>query len=45
MPYPDLRPYFPLIVSESADNIFADLQPIGAGESLASAEDLARCFD
>jgi SAM-dependent methyltransferase len=44
-PYPDMRPYFPLIVSESADNIFADLQPVGAGREMASEEELARFFD
>jgi SAM-dependent methyltransferase len=44
-PYPELRPYFPLIVSASEEDIFADLQPVGAGRALASEEDLARFFN
>jgi SAM-dependent methyltransferase len=44
-PYPDLRPYFPLIVSETAADIFADLQPVGNGRALAGEEDLARYFN
>lgn len=44
-PYPGLRIFYPLSVSASADNIFADLQPVGAGQALAGDEDLARFFD
>ena len=44
-PYPDLRLYYPLIVSESTDNIFADLQPVGVGRPQASEEELARFFN
>jgi SAM-dependent methyltransferase len=44
-PYPDLLSFYPLSVSESEDNIFADLQPVGAGRAFASDEELARFFD
>lgn len=44
-PYPGLRPFFPLIVSGSAVDIFADLQPVGVSRPLAEEEDLARYFD
>jgi SAM-dependent methyltransferase len=44
-PYPGLRPFFPLIVSETAVDIFADLQPVGAARAVAGDEDLARYFD
>jgi SAM-dependent methyltransferase len=44
-PYPDLRPFFPLIVSETAADIFADLQPVGEGRALAGDDDLARYFN
>jgi SAM-dependent methyltransferase len=44
-PYPGQHPFFPLLVSENHDTIFADLQPTGAGRPLADDGDLARYFD
>ncbi|MEN3364703.1 MAG: hypothetical protein V7606_1977 [Burkholderiales bacterium] len=44
-PYPGLRPFFPLIVSESAVDIYADLQPVGNGRAAPCDEDLARYFN
>jgi SAM-dependent methyltransferase len=44
-PYPGLRAFFPLIVSETAADIFADLQPVGTARALANDEDLARYFE
>jgi SAM-dependent methyltransferase len=44
-PYPGLRLWFPLIVSASSTDIFADLQPVGAACAAAGEEDLARYFD
>ncbi len=44
-PYPGLREFRPLSVSASAENLFADLQPIKDGEQPNSEETLCRFFD
>lgn len=44
-PYPGLRTFRPLSVSETPTDLFADLQPLKAGETGNGAEELARFFD
>lgn len=43
-PYPGLRPFRPLLVGESREDLFADLQPL-KGEATVSEAALARFFD
>lgn len=43
-PYPGLRPFRQLVVGESREDLFADLQPL-KGEAAASETELARFFD
>ena len=44
-PAPGLRIFYPLGISASADNIYADLQPVGEHQAPPGEEDLARFFD
>lgn len=42
---PRVRPFRPLSIAASTDNVYADLQPIQPGEPLPGANELARHFD
>jgi len=44
-PSPGLRIFYPLGISASEDNIYADLQPVGEHQAPPGEEDLARFFD
>lgn len=44
-PYPGLRMYRPLVVSQTAEDLYADPQPIKDGASPCPPEWLARFFD
>lgn len=44
-PYPGLRSFKPLAITETNDNIFAGLLPVQAGEDSPSRLELARYFD
>src|SRR5690606_1430153 len=44
-PYPGLRPFCPLAVTETPTDLYADLRPLPPGSPGASAAELARFFD
>jgi SAM-dependent methyltransferase len=40
LPHPGIKPFLPLTISETADTVYADLQPIRDGESLVPEDRL-----